>query len=465
MKAASVLRNIFLQSAINFELCVVVLRTLCLKGTLIFKFIPVSKTIKPTFRKIAHSTIAVVIAFFACTLTAVAQPDGKALFQSKCATCHHPLNDATGPALKGVDERVPSKEWLYAWVNNSAKLRNSGDKYAVDIYNTWGKTDMTGFPELSNEDIDAIVTYVNSVEPKVAATPAAGAEPVETGSNTWMYSLITIVLLLLMVILWRVNSGLRRVAHEKEGIPVQKEIPFYRNKVFIAIGLVIVFIAAGYWMVNGALEMGRQQNYMPEQPIFYSHKVHAGINQINCQYCHAGAEKSKHAMIPSTNVCMNCHKQIKEYTGAEEHPLMTWEGEEIDGTAEIQKLYQYAGWDPTTKSYKRDEAGNILATPIKWTKIHNLPDHVYFNHSQHVAVGKIACQRCHGPIQDMDEVKQFAPLSMGWCINCHRQTEVQFADNDYYSIYEKYHEEMKSGERTSVTVNDIGGTECQKCHY
>ncbi|MEZ5017955.1 MAG: c-type cytochrome [Flavipsychrobacter sp.] len=410
--------------------------------------------------------MALIIALFACSVSAVAQPDGKALFQSKCATCHHPLNDATGPALQGVDGRVPSKEWLYDWVNNSAKVIASGDKYANDVFNTWGKTAMTGFPELSHEDIDAIVVYVNSVKP-------AGPEPgpgdttaaAPASDNTWLYSMITVVLLLLMIILWRVNSGLRRVAHEKEGIPVQKEIPFYRNKVFIAIALVLLFIGVGYTLVNGALGLGRQKGYMPEQPIFYSHKVHAGINQINCQYCHAGAEKSKHAMVPSTNVCMNCHKQIKEYTGADTYPLFTAEGEEVDGTAEIQKLYKHAGWDPATKTYKTDAEGNILATPIKWTKIHNLPDHVYFNHSQHVAVGKVACQRCHGPIQDMDEVKQFAPLTMGWCINCHRQTEVKFAENDYYSIYEKYHEEMKSGERTSVTVNDIGGTECQKCHY
>ena len=255
---------------------------------------------------------------------------------------------------------------------------------------------------------------------------------------------------------------MRRVALEKEGQPNQKEIPIYRNKVFIAIAAVLIFIGAGYWVVNGSVEMGRQQNYMPEQPIFYSHKVHAGINQINCLYCHAGAEKSKHAMVPSTNVCMNCHKQINEYTG---DPLFTHEGKAVDGTKEIQKLYEYSGWNPEKKDYNRDGAGNIIAKPIEWVKVHNLPDHVYFNHSQHTAVGQIACQRCHGGIQEMDEVFQFSSLSMGWCVNCHRETEVQFAENDYYSIFEKYHEEIKSGKRTGVTVEDIGGTECQKCHY
>jgi hypothetical protein len=193
--------------------------------------------------------------------------------------------------------------------------------------------------------------------------------------------------------------------------------------------------------------------------------VHAGINQINCLYCHAGAEKSRQAMIPSSNVCMNCHKGISEYTGAAEHPLKTKEGKIIDGTAEIKKLYDYAGWDPVKKEYRRKANGEIDAKPIEWVKIHNLPDHVYFNHSQHVVVGKVQCQQCHGPIQEMDEVFQFSPLSMGWCVNCHRQTNVQFESNNYYSIYQKYHAELKAGKRTGVTVEEIGGLECQKCHY
>jgi len=395
--------------------------------------------------------------------TAYAQPDGKALFQSNCASCHHPLKDATGPALKGVSGRVPNKEWLHDWVHNSAAVIASGDKYGNEVYKKWGMTAMTPFPALSNEEIDAIINYAETYEDPVAAATPAGTASGETSSdNSWLYSIITVVLLVFTLILWRINHVLRRVAADKEGIPNQKEVPIYRNKVFIAIAAVLVFIGAGYWVVNGSVEMGRQQNYMPEQPIFYSHKVHAGVNQVNCLYCHAGAEKSKHAMIPSTNVCMNCHKQINEYTG---EPLFTHEGKEVDGTKEIQKLYEYAGWNPEKKDYNRDQEGNILAKPIEWVKIHNLPDHVYFNHSQHVAVGKVACQRCHGGIQEMDEVFQFSSLSMGWCVNCHRETEVQFADNNYYSIFEKYHEEIKSGKRTGVTVNDIGGTECQKCHY
>jgi mono/diheme cytochrome c family protein len=417
------------------------------------------------FKKIVFQSIALVAIVLFSNFSSSAQ-DGKAIFQANCASCHNPLKDATGPALQGVDKRVPSKEWLYNWIHNSAKVISSGDKYANDLYNKWNKTAMTAFPQLSNAEIDAVIKYVNDYKAP-SATPAAGAAtqnaPEEDNSN--MYILVTLALLVLMVILWKVNSGLKRVANEKQGLPNVKEIPFYRNKLFVAIAIILAFILAGYWIANGAIEMGRQQNYKPEQPIFYSHKVHAGINQINCLYCHAGAEKSKHAMVPSTNVCMNCHKQINEYTGEAEHPLYNEEGEKINGTEQIQLLYKYAGWDPAKKDYIRDEKGAIKATPIKWTKIHNLPDHVYFNHSQHVAVGKVPCQQCHGPIQEMDEVYQFSPLSMGWCINCHRQTKVQFENNNYYSIFEKYHQELKDKKRDGVTVEEIGGLECQRCHY
>ncbi|GAA4464843.1 c-type cytochrome [Nemorincola caseinilytica] len=402
-----------------------------------------------------------------CNVPAIAAPDGKALFMSNCASCHNPLKDATGPALKGINATFPSKQWGYDWVHNSAKLIAAGDKTAVDIYNKYNKAAMTPFPQLTEEEIDAIFAYVNSVEPpkadKGGETAAAGSQSTE--SNGWLYTVITLSLLVLVLILWKANNSLRRAANEKEGIPNEKEIPLYRSKLVIAVTAILIFILSGYWIVNGAINEGRQQNYQPLQPIYYSHKVHAGINQVNCLYCHAGAEKSRQAMIPSSNVCMNCHKQINSYSGEEDHPLKTAEGKTINGTEQIQLLYKYAGWDPVKKDYIRDENGNIKATPIQWVKIHNLPDHVYFNHSQHVAVGKVQCQQCHGNIEEMDEVYQFAPLSMGWCINCHRQTEVQFTNNNYYSIFSKYHEELKSGKREKVTEAELGGMECQKCHY
>lgn len=436
-----------------------------------FRKFPLYASVTSISRRGFTLLIALVCSLLLTSQAVFAAPDaaaidGKAIFAANCASCHNPLKDATGPALKGVDQRVPSKEWLYNWIHNSQGVVASGDKYANDLYAKWNKTAMTAFPQLKNEEIDAVITYVNSVNPPTVGTPPPNGQPAASDDNAWLYTGITLVLLLLVLILWRINSGLKRVSGEKEGVEVEKDIPIYRNKLFIAISVILVLVFTGYWMVNGAVNMGRQQNYQPVQPIYYSHTVHAGINQINCLYCHAGADKSKQAMIPSSNVCMNCHKQINAYTGEETHPLPKRDdGTKINGTEEIQKLYTYAGWDPVKKDYRRDAAGNILAKKIEWTKIHNLPDHVYFNHSQHVKVGQVACQRCHGPIQEMDEVYQFSPLSMGWCINCHRQTQVKFTENNYYSIFEKYHKELKDGKRGGVTVEDIGGIECQKCHY
>lgn len=399
------------------------------------------------------------------SFTTYAQPDGKALFQANCASCHNPIKDATGPALKGVSARVPSKDWLYKWIKNSAAVIGSGDPYAVELYNKWNKTAMTAFPALSNEEIDAIIKYVEDYAPPTPVQATGGAEaPKEAGDNTVLYVVLTLILLLAVFILAQVNKVLSRSANAKAGLPSPKDVPWYRNKVLIAVFVSLGLILIGVWLTNGS-ELGRQKNYMPKQPIFYSHKVHAGVNQINCIYCHSAVEKSRHAMIPSTNVCMNCHMQINEYTGAESHPLVTLEGTKVDGTAEINKLYEFAGWDPAKKDYKRNEKGEVMAKPVEWVKIHNLPDHVYFNHSLHVVSGKIACQRCHGNIEEMDEVYQFADLSMGWCVNCHRETNVQFTDNNYYSIFQKYHDEIKAGTRTEVKVSEIGGLECQRCHY
>jgi hypothetical protein len=188
-------------------------------------------------------------------------------------------------------------------------------------------------------------------------------------------------------------------------------------------------------LVNGAVAIGRSQGYSPDQPIKFSHKIHAGQNGTNCLYCHSSAEYSKAAGIPATSVCMNCHLIVRNGTRS--------------GTFEIAKII---------KAY---ESG----APINWIRIHNLPDHVYFNHSQHVGVAGLACQQCHGQIQEMDRVTQIADLSMGWCISCHRQKAVSFHDNKFYEVYRDKVERMSKGEIDSVTVEMVGGTECMKCHY
>jgi hypothetical protein len=388
--------------------------------------------------------------------------DGKALFVQNCAQCHNPLRVVTGPALQGVTSRVPDKNLLYAWINNNSAVLKSGNKYFNDLFNQY-KTPMNLFPALTHKDIDAILNYVETYKappPAPGETPNGGNE----SDNTLLYGILTLILAIIMFVLLQVNSSLKKLSDDKEGIPAHEPVPFYRNKVYIALAILIVFLIGGYYLVQGAIGLGRQEGYQPVQPIFYSHKVHAGINQISCLYCHSNALVSKHATVPPLNVCMNCHAAINEYTKGPK--LFREDGTEVDGTAEIQKLYSYVGYDPKTSTYRTEDA-----KPVEWIKIHNLPDHVFFSHAQHTAAGKVQCQTCHGPIQQMDEVHQFAPLSMGWCINCHRTTKVDFPDsagssgNKFYSIYEHFHQDLKNGEKDSITVQDIGGTECQKCHY
>jgi mono/diheme cytochrome c family protein len=384
--------------------------------------------------------------------------DGEALFKANCANCHKPLEDYTGPALKGARKRAPNPEWSVKWVNNVNAMLET-DPYAKKLLATWGSK-MTQF-NLPEADIKSILDYVDAYTPPPTptGTAAAGAK---SEDNSLLFGVLTLILAIVAFILLQVNSNLRKLAEEKDGILRSEPVPFYRNKSYLMVGILALFCFGGYKTINGAMEFGRMKNYQPEQPIYYSHKVHAGTNQINCLYCHSGAQDSKYSNIPSVNVCMNCHKAIKEYKG---EAIYKEDGSQVNGTAEIKKLYEYAGWNPDAKKY--DKPGK----PIQWVKIHNLPDHVYFNHSQHVKVGKQNCQTCHGPIQEMPEVYQFSDLSMGWCINCHRESKVNFYDkktgegNKFYSIYEKFHTDIENGKLDSVTVEKIGGTECQKCHY
>ena len=388
--------------------------------------------------------------------------DGKALFSANCASCHAVNKKLTGPALAGVEDRWPDKQNLYAWIKNSAAFLKTGDAYANNLYNEYNKVAMNNFPGLSDADIDAILAYIKTV-PAPGAAPAggaaAGAAAPEESDNSLVFGILSLILAVVAIILLQVNNNLKKLSDEKLGVTPETPVPFYRNKRYIALTAIILFIVGGYYTTVGAINLGRSKDYQPEQPIYYSHKVHAGVNQINCQYCHTGTYQGKQATLPSVNVCMNCHQAINEYKG---EPLVRENGDIVDGTAEIKKLYKYAGftegqpWDATK------------AQPIEWVRIHNLPDHVYFNHAQHVNAGQVACQQCHGEIQNMGEVKQFSDLSMGWCVNCHRETKVQFKDNGFYSIYEKFHEDIRTGKIDStkgITVEKIGGTECQKCHY
>jgi hypothetical protein len=419
---------------------------------------------KPTARKLTLFALFIFV-FSGIQLSA---QDGKTLFQQNCATCHNIFKDMTGPALENLEQRGQWSDHnkILEWVHNPAAFM-AKDPYTAGLKAKFGIV-MQQFPSLTIKDVDAIVSYINSEVaaqnvPKPGGSTAEEGKP-QTSSNAVIFGVISLIMAIIALILMQVNSNLKKLSDDQEGILRPEPVPFYRNKIYIAFLAIILFLVGGYYITKGAIGLGRMKDYQPVQPIYYSHKVHAGINQISCLYCHGGAWESKQASIPSVNVCMNCHKAINAY---EKGPkLYDEDGKEIDGTAEIQKLYKYAGFDP-----KNAAAWNpSMAKPIAWIKIHNLPDHVFFSHAQHVRAGKVQCQTCHGEITAMDQVKQFAELSMGWCINCHRQTKIDFdydstKGNKFYSIYEKFHEDIKAGKMDSVTVKDIGGLECQKCHY
>lgn len=423
---------------------------------------------KPLARKL---TLFILSLFVSSTINTISAQDiaaGKALFNANCASCHNPLKDGTGPALAGLEER---HKWadhaeLLKWVNNPAAYM-AADAYTQGLKAKYGSM-MTGFPAFTIKDVDNIVAYVNdfviqSQKPKETGD-VNGSASSKGNSNAVIFGVISLILGIIALILMQVNSNLKKMSDDAEGIRRPDPVPFYKNKMYIAMMALIFFAVGGYYVSKGAIGFGRQKGYQPVQPIYYSHKVHAGINQISCLYCHGSAWDSKHAAIPAVNICMNCHKAINTY---EKGPKLYDEsGNEINGTYEIEKLYKYAGFDPKNPT-KWDPS---KAKPIEWVKIHNLPDHVYFNHSQHIRAGKVQCQSCHGEITAMDEVKQVAELSMGWCINCHRETKVDFnysdsTGNKFYSIYEKFHNDIKNHKMDSVTVKDIGGLECQKCHY
>ena len=389
---------------------------------------------------------------------------GKALFNANCAACHKLDAASTGPALRGVTGRH-AHDWFYKWIANSSAMIKSGDADAVKLWEEHKPTVMTAFPQLSKQDVDNILAYTS--EPKaVVATPAGvtpdgkGGKADESGiSNNVILGALCLVLLMLVIMLFFVNNVLTKVA-KANGIEVaekEKRTPiwkaFAQNQFLVLVSCIFLLLASGFFVYGYLMQIGVDQDYQPIQPIHYSHRIHAGSNGINCKYCHSAARVSKNAGIPSLNVCMNCHKNINEVsdtTATPEHSKAFYDGE-------IQKLYNAVGWDKTTQKYTGK------TSPVKWVRIHNLPDFAYFNHSQHVTVAGIECQKCHGPVQTYEIQKQFAPLTMGWCIKCHRETEVKMEGNKYY---DKIHAELsKRYGVDKLTAAQMGGIECGKCHY
>jgi cytochrome c2 len=407
-----------------------------------------------------------VLSFFVFSIFKISAQDpaaGKAIFSTKCASCHALNSKVIGPGLAGVEDRWPSKELLIKWVKNWNDAVATGDAYAVAMQN-FASTPMQVFPELKDADVESVLAYIKSASaPPPPTSGPDGGDKKEDNNGSIIFGVISLIMAIIALIMMQVNSNLKKLSDDREGINRPEPVAFYKNKVYIALAAIIFFVIGGFLIAKDAIGLGRQVGYQPVQPIYYSHKVHAGLNQINCLYCHGGAMDGKQASIPSVNVCMNCHKQISEYKGP---AIYNEAGEMVNGTNEIMKLYQAAGVDP-----KNPQAFDpSKAKQIQWTRIHNLPDHAYFNHSQHVNAGKVQCQTCHGEITNMHEVKQVSELSMSWCINCHRQTNVNFnydstSGNKFYSIYEKFHNDIKAGKMDSVKVENIGGLECQKCHY
>ncbi|HMR91207.1 MAG TPA: c-type cytochrome [Chitinophagaceae bacterium] len=409
-----------------------------------------------------------VLSLFTLSVMCVSAQDGRAIYMSKCASCHILGKKGAAPDLFGLEERHSWADHneLLRWIKNPAAYM-AKDPYTSGLKTEYGQV-MTAYPDFTIEDVKAVVDYINAEEQnrKNPKTDAGGGEAGggSGNQNAVIFGVISLILAIIALILMQVNSNLKKMSDDASGIDRPEPVPFYRNKVYIAFTAIIFFVVGGYFLSTAAIGLQRQKGYEPKQPIYYSHKVHAGINQISCLYCHGNAWEGKSATIPSVNVCMNCHKTVTEYTKGPK--LYDEEGNEINGTAEIAKLYEYAGFDPA----RPNDWDPSKAKPIEWVRIHNMPDHVYFNHSQHVRVGNVQCQTCHGDITGMDEVHQASELSMGWCVNCHRQTAVNFnydstKGNQFYSIYEKFHNDIRAGKMDSVTVKDIGGLECQKCHY
>lgn len=401
---------------------------------------------------------------------AVRAQDGEKLFKQNCSSCHRIDQDMTGPALKGTRERWEGREeLLYKWIQNPAAVADMGDPYVNSLLAEWmPRAGLMNAQAVTREEIDAILDYVDNWEPPVAeetTTAQDDAPAVGDGgiSSTWLL-IVVFILLILVFSLWGVRSSLKKLQDaiaESEGREITPEMPFgekakiwlWDNKVYVSVfGIfVVVYLAvAGYDALMG---VGVYTGYTPDQPIKFDHSLHAGENGVACVYCHHSATKSKHAGIPSTNICMNCHKAINQ-------------GRSDEGTAEIQKIYAAVGWDPDTQQYTGEE------NPIQWVRVHVLPDHAYFNHAQHYVVGEIECQECHGQIQeDYTVAGQYAPLTMGWCIDCHNQTAVKMDGNGYYDevhsrLVDHNKEELKKYlEDGTITARELGGWECSKCHY
>jgi cytochrome c551/c552 len=368
-----------------------------------------------------------LVAMFILTAAAVFAQDGKALFTSKgCVACHTiGGGKLVGPDLKGVTERY-KLEWIRSFVRSSQTMVKNGDPTAVKLFEENGKVPM---PDnvLSDQELDAILAFVKaggaSAADKASEAKPAVADPsfLENKKSYLLpsYTMWFVVFVLIMIL----------------SIVDLLFTKFLRTR-FLHIMAILISGYVLYEITTAeAKNIGRTPGYEPDQPIKFSHKVHAGENKIDCKYCHFSATEGKHSGIPSAQLCLNCHNVIKKGVNT--------------GETEIAKILE----------------ANKTGKQIKWVKVHNLPDHVFFSHAQHVNAGKLDCTACHGDVANMGRLQQVNDLSMGWCISCHRTQEVNFKSNKYYDKFLDLHAKLKSGEIKKVTPEDVGANDCQKCHY
>ena len=451
------------------------------------------------------SPLILLMALFLFSSVSKAQNKGKEIFEKNCAICHKLTEEKlVGPGLKDITKRR-DKAWLKKFIPASQDMVKAGDKVAVQVFNENMKIPMPDHKFLSSDDLDQLITYIETYKPaeavKVSVDIAkkdgfwrdeivrgerlfSGVIPFEKGTTLNCISCHAVVATdtlnfnpsaVDLAKAWQEPNGtnlyqvLREPTSAKmtevhKGLQLSdKEIYDMstfpaRLLLFLFMGLlmalaladliwfkkvkyrivhVLVIIAGlgihGTLVIQEGINLGRTKDYMPDQPIKFSHKVHAGQNKIQCQYCHSIASYSKSAGIPSASLCMNCHKVV--IAGSR------------SGKFEIKKIYRAI------------ESGK----PIEWVRVHKLPDHAFFSHAQHVAAGKVECQTCHGPVETMDLIKQVSDLSMGWCVNCHRSTGIQATTNKYYESFKALHDEAKAGKK--ITAERLGGIDCAKCHY
>jgi len=423
------------------------------------------RNISLIFKQFSRSVL-LIAGFAILGFSAHAQGDatkGEALFKANCTTCHKIESQLIGPALGPTVTSETDDKWLTKWIENNQALIAAKDPKALKIYNQFNQQNMTVFAQFADGDVANILAYIRSdwktQQAAAAKAPAGGAAGAEdSGPSSFVIIMLVgviIVAFIVILVLNKVIATLERLVLKSKGLlpeeveTTEEKEPVDRlavvkklakNKKLVFFVVLCGTIALGSWTWVTLWNTNVHTGYQPEQPIHFPHDLHAGVMKIDCQYCHSGAYKSRNASIPSLNICMNCHKVVKT-----ESP-------------EIHKIYDALGYDPKTQKYD-----STKSHPIQWIRVHHLPDFVYFNHSQHVKVGHIHCQTCHGPVQTMKEVYQYSPLTMKWCIQCHKRTDVDYKGNAYYTNMIAVHDRIKRGEK--VTAAAMGGIECGKCHY